>query len=173
MLLSSIHLICRPRTTKATGDWGAILRELPRRVAEWMQRLQSEHVRGADLVFACIGPALEVFSRYATVETAEGREVPLREYLEKVWEVVGRAALEEVLGGSTGALEEDARLTALFLWTLQSSNGVSTEAGGEGRQEEENKFCFHFISGQEVRAACGANWFCPLARWSPSRREAA
>ena len=129
MLLSSIHLVCRPRTAKATGDWGAILRELPKRVTEWMQRLQSEHVRGADLVFACIGPALEIFSRYATVETTEGREVPLGEYLEKVWEVVGRSALEQVLGGGSGALEEDARLTALFLWTLQSSNDVSTEEG--------------------------------------------
>ena len=93
-----------------------------------MERLQGEGIRGADLVFACIGPALEIFSRYRVVETAEGREVGLPEYLEKVWEVVGRAALETVLGtaeaqthnGMAGALEEDARLTALFLWTLQS-----------------------------------------------------
>jgi hypothetical protein len=104
---------------------------LPARVGDWMERLQAEGVRGADLVFACIGPALEIFSRYTMVETAEGREVKLDEYLEKVWEVVGRTALEQVLGtaeararnGAAGALEEDARLTALFLWTLQSTNG--------------------------------------------------
>ena len=53
----------------------------------------------------------------------------LPEYLEKVWEVVGRAALEQVLGDETGgALEEDARLTALFLWTLQD-----TPAAGNGK----------------------------------------
>lgn len=127
-LATSVHLVCRPRVGETTGDWSAILRELPRRVAEWMQRLQAEHVRGADLVFACIGPALEIFSRYARVETADGREVPLAEYLEKVWEVVGRAALEQVLSGASGALEEDARLTALFLWTLQSSDGVAADA---------------------------------------------
>ncbi len=141
-LASSIHLICRPRIEDIVGDWGDVLRELPQRVGQWMQRLQTESIRGADLVFACIGPALEIFSHYAKVETAEGREVPLVEYLEKVWEVVGRAALEQVLGGSTGALEEDARLTALFLWTLQSSNGVSAEAsdeddGDSGDEEEE------------------------------------
>src|SRR5437879_4860452 len=28
-------------------------------------RLEREGIRGADLVFACIGPALEIFSRYA------------------------------------------------------------------------------------------------------------
>src|SRR5690606_30435491 len=111
------------------------------RVGDCMERLQSEGVRGADLVFACIGPALEIFSRYEKVETADGREVPLAEYLEKVWEVVGRAALEQVLGtaeagarnGGAGALEEDARLTALFLWTLQSTNGdVAEDPDGEG-----------------------------------------
>ena len=56
----------------------------PRRVGNWMERLQGEGVRGADLVFACIGPALEIFSRYTKVETADGRDVTLAEYLEKV-----------------------------------------------------------------------------------------
>ena len=54
--------------------------------------------------------------------------------------MVGREALNQVLGtaeaqarnGAAGALEEDARLTALFLWTLQSTgedldNGITSE----------------------------------------------
>jgi len=139
-LATSVHLVCRPRPDDApVGDWGEVLGELPKRVGDWMERLQEEKIRGADLVFACIGPALEIFSRYSKVETAEGKEVTLAEYLEKVWEVVGRIALEQVLGtaealarnGAAGAVEEDARLTALFLWTLQSSNG-----NGEGKREE-------------------------------------
>ena len=130
-LATSVHLICRPRPNNApVGDWAEVLRTLPERVTEWMAHLQSEGIRGADLVFACIGPALEIFSRYRAVETAEGQTVGLDEYLEKVWEVVGRAALQQVLGaaeaeasnGFTGALEEDARLTALFLWTRQSTD---------------------------------------------------
>ena len=143
-LATSVHLICRPRPEDAPiGDWADVLRELPRRVADWMERLQGEGIRGADLVFACVGPALEIFSRYRAVETAEGRAVGLPEYLEKVWEVVGRTALENVLGtaeakarnGGAGALEEDARLTALFLWTLQS-----TEAAGEnGKAKAEDE----------------------------------
>jgi putative DNA methylase len=140
-LESSIHLVCRPRPEGAPiGDWAEVLRELPKRVDEWMDRLQKEGVRGADLVFACIGPALEIFSRYSGVETAEGREVGLAEFLGKVWEVVGRAALTQVLGGGeggAGALEEDARLTALFLWTLQSTNGAAAEDVQEGAEDEE------------------------------------
>ena len=131
-LATSVHLVCRPRPDDApVGDWSKVLRELPQRVGNWMEYLQEQGVRGADLVFACIGPALEIYSRYSRVETAAGEEVKLDEYLEKVWEVVGRIALEQVLGtdeararnSAAGALEEDARLTALFLWTIQSTNG--------------------------------------------------
>jgi hypothetical protein len=160
-LATSVHLVCRPRPEDApVGDWGQVLRELPRRVADWMQRLQDEGVRGADLVFACNGPALEVYSRYSKVVDAEEREIPLggdpeareaheRGYLAYVWEVVGRAALEQVLGtaeprarnGGAGALEEDARLTALFLWTLQTTTQEAKpetdEEEAEGPEEDE------------------------------------
>ena len=143
-LATSVHLICRPRPENASvGEWADVLRELPNRVGEWMQRLEGEGVRGADLVFACIGPALEIYSRYRRVETPEGQEVTLPEYLERVWEVVGREALKQVLGtaeaqarnGAAGALEEDARLTALFLWTMQST----AETQDDGDAEETMK----------------------------------
>jgi len=144
-LATSIHLVCRARPEDAiVGDWADVLRELPKRVGDWMERLQSEGIRGADLVFACIGPALEIFSRYSRVETADGKEVKLDTYLERVWEVVGRIALENILGteeaqarnGMAGALEEDARLTALFLWTLQSTNGSNGNGAASSSGEE-------------------------------------
>jgi putative DNA methylase len=145
-LATSVHLVCRPRPEDAgVGDWADILRDLPKRVGDWMEHLQEEGIRGADLVFACIGPALEIFSRYTKVETADGREVPLAEYLEKVWETVGRSALGQVLGtaeararnGAAGAVEEDARLTALFLWSLQSTIGEATDVASDEGEEEE------------------------------------
>ena len=144
-LATSIHLVCRPRPDDAPiGDWADVLRELPVRVGDWVQRLQGEGVRGADLVFACVGPALEIYSRYRRVETPAGDKIELPEYLEKVWEVVGREALEQVLGtaeaqarnGAAGALEEDARLTALFLWTRQSTADQPAADYGAGDGEE-------------------------------------
>ncbi len=143
-LATSVHLVCRPRPDDAPiGDWAEVLHDLPIRVGDWMERLQGEGVRGADLVFACIGPALEIFSRYRAVETAEGDMIGLPDYLEKVWEVVGRAALQQVLGTAetrarndlAGALEEDARLTALFLWTLQSTE--TSKENSKGNEEDE------------------------------------
>lgn len=156
-LATSVHLICRPRPDDAPiGDWGDVLRELPQRVGDWIERLQAEGIKGADLVFACIGPAMEIYSRYRRVEDAEGREIPLggdptasepyrRGFLAYVWETVGRLALEEVLGtaeararnGAAGALEEDSRLTALFLWTLQSTQ-VDVEAANDDSDVHEN-----------------------------------
>ncbi len=141
-LSASVHLVIRPRSDDArVGDWSEVLHELPERVGDWMVRLQAEGIRGADLVFACIGPALEIFSRYSKVETAEGREVRLAECLEKIWEVVGRAALQQVLGSEgrgAEALEEDARLTGLFLWTLQNTNWLEANREGAGDNEGED-----------------------------------
>ena len=154
-LATSVHLICRPRSENAeVGDWTQVSRELPRKVGDWMQRLQSEGIRGADLVFACIGPALEIYSRYSKVVDAEDREIPLggdpearephlRGYLVYVWETVGRLALEQVLGTSdaqrdaTNALEEDARLTALFLWTQGSASPQVEKLKGNAPELEE------------------------------------
>ena len=139
-LATSVHLVCRPRPEQAgVGDWEDIRRQLPVRVSDWMQHLQGEGIRGADLVFACIGPALEIFSRYRAVETVDGKEIKLRKYLERVWDTVGQAALQRVLGdaGSRGDLEEDARLTALFLWTMQSSESGSAGAAKDGEDSAE------------------------------------
>lgn len=157
-LATSVHLVCRPRPSDAeVGDWSDILRELPKRVGDWAQRLQNEGIKGADLVFACIGPAMEIYSRYRKVEDAEGREIPLggdptaseaykRGFLAYVWETVGRLALEEVLGtaeararnGAAGALEEDSRLTALFLWTLQTTQADAEPDEAEATEEDES-----------------------------------
>lgn len=154
-LAASVHLICRPRAQDTIGEWTRVIRDLPKRVADWLPRLQAEGIRGADLVFACIGPALEIYSAYSKVVDAEDREIPLggnpeasephlRGYLAYVWEVVGRTALEQVLGadqrngrdGAAGTLEEDARLTALFLWTLQTTSTENIENDDEDSDDD-------------------------------------
>jgi putative DNA methylase len=39
--------------------------------------------------------------------------------------------------GAAGALEEDARLTALFLWTLQATHTDAAESANGGSDDEE------------------------------------
>ena len=140
-LASSVHLVCRPRqpeegsirTTDVgdIGDWRDVLQELPRRIHEWMPRLAQEGVVGADAIFACLGPALEIFSRYSRVEKPNGDQVTLKEYLEYVWAAVSKEAISMIFAGAdTTGFEEDARLTAMWLWTLSPglSNGESAKA---------------------------------------------
>jgi len=74
VLASSVHLVCRPRENPdgsvrmdEVGDWRGVLAELPLRIHDWMPRLAEEGVVGADAIFACIGPALEIFSSYSRV----------------------------------------------------------------------------------------------------------
>lgn len=130
-LASSVHLVCRPREhsdgsvrTHEIGDWRDMLAELPRRIHEWMPRLVDEGVVGADAIFACLGPALEIFSRYSRVEKASGDVVSLKDYLEHVWAAVSQEALSTIFAGAnTEGFEPDARLTAMWLWTINAPEG--------------------------------------------------
>ncbi len=174
-LASSVHLVCRPRENEdgsliqdRIGDWRDVQEELPRRIHEWMPRLAEEGVAGADAIFACLGPALEIFSRYTkVVQTGSEREISLREYLEKVWAAVSQEALNMVFaGGDAQGLEEDARLTAMWLWTLTA--GVTLIESGErdeqDEEEEENEnksrlkgYTLEYDTARKIAQGLGAN----------------
>lgn len=139
-LATSVHLVCRPRPADAgVGDWTEVKGAMERRIREWLPTLTKHGVRGADAIFSCLGPALESYSRYDKVLTAADREVPLggdpdaiepeqRGFLAYVFETLSKEALRQVLGDAeTEGFEEDSRMTALFLWTLQA-----TKANGNG-----------------------------------------
>jgi hypothetical protein len=98
--------------------------------------LADEGVVGADAIFACLGPALEVFSRYSRVEKASGEVVSLKDYLEHVWAAVSQEAISTIFeGASTEGFEPDARLTAMWLWTLNAPN--SNNNGDEYDSDDE------------------------------------
>ncbi len=149
VLGSSIHLVCRPREnsdgsirTEDVGDWRDVLAQLPKRINDWMPRLAQEGVVGADAIFACLGPALEIFSRYSRVEKASGDVVTLREYLEQVWGAVAKEALNLIFTGADATgFEEDARLTAMWLWTLSTNaeRGMMNAESEEGNEETDDE----------------------------------
>lgn len=143
-LQSSVHIVCRPRENpdgslrEEVGDWRDVLQELPLRIHQWMPRLAQEGVVGADAIFACLGPALEIFSRYSSVEKASGEEVTLREYLEYVWGAVSKEALGMIFDDAdTIDFEEDARLTAIWFWVLKAANQDANNSQKTETPEEE------------------------------------
>ena len=182
-LASSVHLICRPRenadgSVRANdiGDWRDVLRELPIRIHQWMPRLAEEGVVGADAIFACLGPALEVFSRYSRVEKASGEQVTLREYLEYVWAAVAKEALNMIFAGADATgFEEDARLTAMWLWTLSTGaqpingrvgdsdteTGETEDSGDEeessGKSAKTSGFVLEYDAARKIAQGLGAH----------------
>lgn len=166
-LQSSIHLFCRPRENpdgslkEEVGDWRDVLQELPQRIHEWMPRLASEGVVGADAIFACLGPALEIFSRYSSVEKANGEEITLREYLEYVWGAVSKEALGMIFDDAdTTGFEEDARLTAMWLWTLSTGESKSSiqEAEEEtGKVAKSTGYTLEFDAARKIAQGLGAH----------------
>ena len=178
VLGSSVHLVCRPRENAdgslrgdEVGDWREVLAELPNRIRQWLPRLANEGIVGADAIFACLGPALEVFSRYSRVEKASGEQVSLREYLEQVWAAVSQEALRMVFeGADASGFEEDARLTAMWLWTLSTGNGKAAAGGaddeaGEDADDEESGgkkkagsgYALEFDTARKIAQGLGAH----------------
>jgi adenine-specific DNA methylase len=171
-LASSVHLVCRPREASVgaeeIGDWRDVLQQLPVRIHEWMPRLANEGVVGADAIFSCLGPALEVFSRYSRVEKASGESVSLGEYLEHVWAAVAKEALALVFEGADATgFEPDARLTAMWLWTLKApdSNGKDEDGGDdedsddeqEGKKPKISGFKLEYDAARKIAQGLGAH----------------
>ena len=165
-LASSIHLVVRPRsmnTQNAVGDWRDVLEELPKRINAWLPRLAEEGVVGADAIFACLGPALEIYSRYERVEKASGEVVSLREYLEQVWTAVSRAALSSVVtSANLSGFEPDARLTALWLWTVAAGSDGTGDKGGDTEDETAPKagfggFTLEYDTARKIAQGTGAS----------------
>jgi hypothetical protein len=125
-------------------------------------------VVGADAIFACIGPALELFSQYSRVEKSNGDPVELAEYLEQVWSAVAKEALGLIFENlDAGGLEEDARLTAMWLWTLsEEARGVDASGGNEedavqdeeaGRAERSAGFSLEYDAARKIAQGLGAH----------------
>jgi hypothetical protein len=74
------------------------------------------------------------------VEKANGDSVTLREYLEHVWAAVAKEALVQVFKGADATgFEPDARLTAMWLWTLNAptANGKAEAVEEENAEDDE------------------------------------
>lgn len=171
-LASSVHLVCRPREAADgsvrvddVGTWRDVLAELPKRLHDWMPRLAAEGVVGADAIFACLGPALEIFSRHSRVEKASGEAVSLRDYLEQVWACVSREALSMIFNDADASgLEPDARLTAMWLWThsVGADTGEAPAAADDEPSEDDGAegvavgFGLEFDAARKIAMGLGA-----------------
>jgi putative DNA methylase len=128
-LASSIYMVCRKRTTEEIGDYTRMRREIEARVRERLAQFWEEGIRGADFFMSAIGPAVEVFGRYARVEKLSGEAVTVAELLEYVRKVVAEFALERILrGAELSGVDPLTRFYLLWRWTYNHARVPFDEA---------------------------------------------
>ena len=80
-LASSVVLVCRPRPDDApVRSRRQFIADLKREMPDRLAQLESQ-VAPADRAQSAIGPGMEIYSRYSSVETLDGRSVTVGEAL--------------------------------------------------------------------------------------------
>jgi adenine-specific DNA methylase len=130
-LSTSVHIVMRPRPNDAgVGEWNAILKELPNVLNSWLNRMNESRVMGADAMYSCIGPAMELYSKYNSVERASGELIGVDEYLDYVWLTVADEAIKMIdakLGHS--GTEPAVRFSIVAIWALRQSKNIHRQSG--------------------------------------------
>ncbi len=104
-LASSIVLVCRPRPANApSATRRELLAALKAELPIALRNLQKGNIAPVDLAQAAIGPGMAVFTRYARVLDAEGKELTVREALALI-----NVTLDEVLSEQEGDFDGDSR----------------------------------------------------------------
>jgi putative DNA methylase len=118
-LATSIFLVARKRHSAAgTGNYeDDVQPDLQQIVRERVETLWDMGIAGADLVIASVGAGLRAFTKYETVEYANGEEVPAEKFLAEVEGVVldtMMGKLSGVVGGNVSAVDNASRFYVLW-----------------------------------------------------------
>lgn len=118
-LASSIYMVCRKSTKEKIAYFNEIREEIENRIKEKLTQFWKQGISGGDFFVSAIGPAVEVFGRYAKVEKLSGEEVSVQELLEYVRKIVSEFALERVLKSpNLGAVDTETRFYLLWRWVF-------------------------------------------------------
>jgi putative DNA methylase len=136
-LASSIFLVARKRQGAGAGKYEQDVRpELEEIVRERVETLWEMGVSGADLVIASVGAGLRPFTRYTSVEYANGEQVPAERFLTEVETVVLETILSRLskdVGGNSGeyglaSLDTASRFYVLWRYTYGAADLDAGEA---------------------------------------------
>jgi len=121
-LASSIYMVCRKRTENKTAYFNEIKPQIEARIKEKLEQFWNEGIGGSDFFISAIGPAMEVFGKYESVEKISGEKVSAKELLEFVRKTVSEYALAKILKSpQLGGIDEETRFYLLWRWTYNSA----------------------------------------------------
>lgn len=138
VLASSVWLVCRKhKPDKEVGSWKKVQEELDQRVKERLDYFLKQGIKGADALLSAIGPALEVFGRYAKVERVDGELVTVARFLDKVRETVAHHALYTVLSEQElGNVDPATAFYVVWKWTFEPGVRTSQYNASESRETD-------------------------------------
>ncbi|MGH7799463.1 MAG: DUF1156 domain-containing protein [Thermodesulfobacteriota bacterium] len=120
-LASSIYMVCRKRTERKTAYFNEIKSHIEHRIKEKLDQFWNEGIGGSDFFISAIGPSMEVFGKYESVEKLSGEKVSAKELLEFVRKSVSEYALTKILKSpQLGGIDEETRFYLLWRWTYNS-----------------------------------------------------
>jgi len=121
-LASSIYMVCRKRTEAKTAYFNEIKPQIEARIKEKLEQFWNEGIGGSDFFISAIGPAMEVFGKYESVEKLTGEKVSAKELLEFIRKTVSEYALTKILKSpQLGGIDEETRFYLLWRWTYNSA----------------------------------------------------
>ncbi|MDM3853915.1 MAG: DUF1156 domain-containing protein [Aphanizomenon gracile PMC649.10] len=137
-LASSIYMVCRKRTSEETAYFEEIETEVQEKIKERLDHFWSQGISGSDFFISAIGPALEVFGKYQTVETYAGDTIEAATLLEFIRKTVSEYALTKILKNpqELGGIDPQTRFYLLWRWTFGNSKVI-------------------FDEGRKLASACG------------------
>lgn len=128
-LASSIVLVCRKRLSGApTGTRREFVAALKAELPAALANLQRGNIAPVDLAQAAIGPGMAVYTRYARVLDAEGKELTVRQALALI-----NQTLDEALAEQEGDFDADTR------WALTWFEQQGFDEGEYGVAEQLSK----------------------------------
>ncbi|HEC67878.1 MAG TPA: DUF1156 domain-containing protein [Candidatus Desulfofervidus auxilii] len=128
-LASSIYMVCRKRISQETAYFSEIKDEIVSRVQEKLEQFWNEGIEGADFFISAIGPAIEIFGRYARVEKLSGERVEIKELLKFIRKTVSEYALSKILKNpQLGSIDTETRFYILWRWTFNSAKVIFDDA---------------------------------------------
>ena len=161
-LASSVVLVTRPRANDAIiATRQQFISELEAVLPSELDRLiHGDKIAPIDLAQAAIGPGMEIYTKYSSVETIAGDPVPVRDALIEVNRVIGDYFLRE-----QGELDEETRFCLEWLGSYDFEEGPFDDA--EKIAKAKNVITGSLQAQGILTAQGGKVNLVPILEWGP------
>jgi putative DNA methylase len=121
-LASSIYMVCRKIERLKVGFYSEIKPQIREMIEKKLQKYWNEGIAGGDFFISAIGPGMEIFSRYESVEKLSGQNVTTAELLDFIRSVSTDFIVNKLLKNtSVTKIDNESEFYLAYRWTYQDN----------------------------------------------------